>query len=225
MKTHLESGKTEVAVKGNTGESFSLTHVFNDEGIILGKMNTHNFNTFFYIHNRSQFNTIPPLHSEEFTLHEYRKPIHAFYLEAKEDPEFKKEKKPLVVLVHGGPHGLVDPSLTLFRYMLLKCGYAILLPNFSGSAGFGSECLNGALGNIGKVDGDEIIDLLKSVLEERPYLDRERVHTWGWSYGGFMSATFGSKYHEYFRSAILINGVVSIPATLWSSDIPEWNTV
>ena len=78
--------------------------------------------------------------------------------------EFKKEKKPLIIIVHGGPHGLVDPTLTLLRYMLLKCGYAILLPNFSGSAGYGQECLNKALGNIGKVDGDEIIELLKMVL-------------------------------------------------------------
>ena len=35
-----------------------------------------------------------------------------------------------------------------------------------------------------------------------------------------MSAIFGSKYHEYFRSAVVLNGVVSIPGNLWFSDIP-----
>ena len=48
----------------------------------------------------------------------------------------------------------MDPALTLFRYLLLKCDYAILLPNFSGSAGFGEEHLNKALGNIGKTDAN-----------------------------------------------------------------------
>ena len=55
----------------------------------------------------------------------------------------------MILLAHGGPHGAVDPCLTLFRYCLLKMGYALLLPNFSGSAGFGQKYLEGALGNIG----------------------------------------------------------------------------
>ena len=53
MKTHLESGKTEEAIEGKTGESFSISSVFDEEGIILGKVNTHNYNTFFYIKNRT----------------------------------------------------------------------------------------------------------------------------------------------------------------------------
>lgn len=58
----------------------------------------------------------------------------------------------MVVIVHGGPHGFADPCLTLFKFMLLKCGYCILMPNFSGSTGFGSEFVKGAVGNIGKID-------------------------------------------------------------------------
>ena len=56
------------------------------------------------------------------------------------------------MLVHGGPHGHADPCLTLFKYMLLKCGYSILMSNFSGSSGFGNEHLKRAVGNIGKQD-------------------------------------------------------------------------
>lgn len=47
----------------------------------------------------------------------------------------------MIVLAHGGPHGAIDPSLTCFRYCLLKMGYSLLLPNFSGSAGFGKKYL------------------------------------------------------------------------------------
>jgi dipeptidyl aminopeptidase/acylaminoacyl peptidase len=35
------------------------------------------------------------------------------------------------------------------RYVLLKMGYGLLMPNFSGSAGYGKEHLNGALNNVG----------------------------------------------------------------------------
>lgn len=41
-------------------------------------------------------------------------------------------------MAHGGPHGSVDPCLTLFKYALLKMGYVLILPNFSGSIGEGS---------------------------------------------------------------------------------------
>ncbi len=43
----------------------------------------------------------------------------------------------MIFLAHGGPHGAIDPALTLFRYLCLKLGYSILMPNFPGSVGFG----------------------------------------------------------------------------------------
>lgn len=56
--------------------------------------------------------------------------------------------------MHGGPHGATEPTLTLVRYIFLKLGYAILMPNYSGSVGFGSKHLKGALGNVGKTDAE-----------------------------------------------------------------------
>lgn len=35
----------------------------------------------------------------------------------------------------------------------------------------------------------------------------------------------GSRYSKYFKSAIILNGVLSIPGQLFFTDIPEWNTV
>jgi acylaminoacyl-peptidase len=58
----------------------------------------------------------------------------------------------LLVLIHGGPHGSGDVSLTFFKYLLLQAGYTILIPNFSGSIGFGKKHLEGALGKIGEYD-------------------------------------------------------------------------
>ena len=117
--------------------------------------------------------TIPPLARQEFTVEEFRDPIHGFYLESENvDQEFKKDKKPLVVYVHGGPHAHVEPCLTMLRYMLLKCGYAVLLPNYSGSAGFGQQYMKAAVGNIGTKDAEEIIQLLQATLQKKSHLDR-----------------------------------------------------
>ena len=53
------------------------------------------------------------------------------------------------------------------KYMLLKMGYAVLIPNYSGSVGFGQDYLEGATGNIGTTDAEEIIKLLEKVLSTK----------------------------------------------------------
>jgi acylaminoacyl-peptidase len=40
-----------------------------------------------------------------------------------------------------------------------------------------------------------------------------------------MAAIMGSRYPQYFKSAIILNAVLNIMANLWFTDIPEWNTV
>lgn len=66
-------------------------------------------------------------------------------------PEYQNriEKRPLVVMPHGGPHSTFANGLTCMRYVLLKMGYYILHPNFSGSIGYGKESVVASLGKIG----------------------------------------------------------------------------
>ena len=40
-----------------------------------------------------------------------------------------------------------------------------------------------------------------------------------------MGAIMSSRYPKHFKSAIIINGVISFVANLWSSDLPEWSSV
>lgn len=66
-----------------------------------------------------------------------------------EEYRSRVNKRPLIVMPHGGPHGSFYNILTSFRYALLKMGYALLFPNFSGSVGYGKNYLNGALKTVG----------------------------------------------------------------------------
>lgn len=69
-------------------------------------------------------------------------------------------------MAHGGPHGSVDPSLTLFKYVLLKLGYGLLFPNFSGSVGYGAKFVENSLKNIGETDAKEMIALLDNLFKQ-----------------------------------------------------------
>ena len=67
------------------------------------------------------------------------------------DEEYRDraKKRPILVHLHGGPHGLSYATLTSLKYALLKLGYVILMPQFPGSAGFGQKYIEQALGGIG----------------------------------------------------------------------------
>ena len=72
---------------------------------------------------------------------------------------------------------------------------------------------------------DAMLGLLDVVLTEKPYIDKKKVHVYGGSYGGYSGAILGSRYSQYFKSAIILNSVLSIPGQLFFTDIPEWCTV
>jgi len=66
---------------------------------------------------------------------------------------------------------------------------------------------------------------MRIVIEDNPCIDKDNVHVQGGSYGGYMSAIMGSRYPQHFKSAIILNGVLSLVGNLYFSDIPEWTLV
>lgn len=46
----------------------------------------------------------------------------------------------------------------------------------------------------------------------------------GGSYGGYLSALMGSKYHDKFNAAVILNPVVNLPFMINITDIPEWGS-
>lgn len=39
-----------------------------------------------------------------------------------------------------------------------------------------------------------------------------------------MGGILGSRFPQYFKSIVIMNGALSLPAMLWFTDIPEWVT-
>ncbi len=67
---------------------------------------------------------------------------------------------------------------------------------------------------------DAMIALLEKVLAEKPNIDKSNIHVYGGSYGGYSGGILGSRYPKYFKSAIILNGVLSIPGQIFFTDIP-----
>lgn len=134
-------------------------------------------------------------------------------------PDFDPKKKwPLLVLVHGGPHGTFgDDFHPRWNVQAFAApGYVCITPNFHGSTGFGeefAECINGAHPELPFTDIMAATDYMAT----RSYIDSKRIGAAGGSYGGYMMAWIGGHTDRF---ACLINhaGVYNLMAQ-FGSDI------
>ncbi|MGW4112686.1 S9 family peptidase [Actinosynnema sp. NPDC004786] len=125
---------------------------------------------------------------------------------------------PVLLAVHGGPFmyhtwGFFDEA-----QVYAAAGYAVVLPNPRGSAGYGQAHGQAVIGGFGTVDVDDILAVLDVALE-RPDLDRTRVGVMGGSYGGFMTSWLAAHHGERFRAAWSERAVNAWDSFAGSSDI------
>ncbi|MBK8314981.1 MAG: S9 family peptidase [Acidobacteria bacterium] len=94
---------------------------------------------------------------------------------------------PLIVNIHGGPHGVQGPAFNLQNQVCAGLGWAVLMVNYRGSIGYGQAWSDGVFRD---QNGDEAQDVLYGVnaairrYTDRPQSPRRR----GGSYGGQLSA-------------------------------------
>ncbi|WGM38139.1 S9 family peptidase [Caulobacter sp. NIBR1757] len=121
------------------------------------------------------------------------------------------KKPPLIVLPHGGPASRDTWGFDWMVQFLASRGYAVLQPQFRGSAGFGDAFERAGYGEWG---GKMQTDLLDGVAATAAHgVDSARTCIVGLSYGGY-AAMSGAVFHpEVYRCAVSVSGVSDLP--LW----------
>ncbi|RUO25890.1 S9 family peptidase [Aliidiomarina minuta] len=129
---------------------------------------------------------------------------------------------PLVMLPHGGPHGVRDSIRSMDRdaKVLASHGYAVLQPNFRGSGGFGGEFLRAGFRNWGTSMIDDMTDGVMHLIEGGT-VNQERVCVYGGSYGGYAALMSAVREPELYKCAIGFVGVYDLPLMFDAGDIPE----
>jgi dipeptidyl aminopeptidase/acylaminoacyl peptidase len=116
-------------------------------------------------------------------------------------------KRPILVVIHGGPAGQSQPIfLGRNNYFLNELGVALIYPNVRGSTGYGKTY--SSLGNgFGREDSYEDINALFDWIAAQPDLDPERVAVAGGSYGGHMALAVSAFYSDRIRCSINVAGM------------------
>jgi dipeptidyl aminopeptidase/acylaminoacyl peptidase len=107
-----------------------------------------------------------------------------------------KGKRPVCLIIHGGPESQSRPSFKgSNNYLLDELGVALIFPNVRGSTGYGKRYLK--LDN-GRLREDSVKDIgaLLDWIATQPDLDPSRVMVTGGSYGGYMSLAVMTFYSD-----------------------------
>jgi dipeptidyl aminopeptidase/acylaminoacyl peptidase len=121
-----------------------------------------------------------------------------------------EEKKPLILLLKGGPHMSGWGNAFNSKLQLLTAnGYAVLLTNERGTGGYGEEFAKIARAKYyGQREYQDIMEALDHVLKSYP-VDPNRVNVMGYSRGGFLT-NWIITHTDMFNSAITAGGFCDV---------------
>lgn len=130
-------------------------------------------------------------------------------------PHFDKNKKyPVLMFQYSGPgsqqvNDLFPVGNLFWHQMLAQKGYIVVCADGTGTGFRGEQFRKKTYLQLGKYESDDQIAVAKE-LGSLPFVDKDRIGIWGWSYGGFMSATCLMKGNDVFKAAIAV-----APVTNW----------
>ncbi len=124
------------------------------------------------------------------------------------------KKYPVFLTFYGGPgSNQVNNSFAGRNYfwhqMLAQKGYIVMCVDNRGTMYRGKAFKHSTYKQLGKLEVADQIETAK-YLGTLPYVDKTRIGTWGWSFGGYLSSLCITKGADYFKMAIAV-----APVTNW----------
>ena len=105
----------------------------------------------------------------------------------KPNPYEPGETYPLVLTVHGGPHGAYHHGISWVTQKLAEGGYGVLQINPRGSVGYGQAFADGTLNDWGGGDYRDLMTGVDYAVAQNDWVDGDRLAVFGYSYGGYMA--------------------------------------
>ena len=128
---------------------------------------------------------------------------------------------PMVVIVHGGPHGPRDywgfnPEVQL----LAGEGFAVLQVNYRGSGGYGTQYMESGYRHWGDRIMQDIVDATQWAIS-KGHADPKRLCIYGGSFGGYAALQASVVEPDLFRCAVGYAGVYDLTLIGNKDDIGE----
>jgi dipeptidyl aminopeptidase/acylaminoacyl peptidase len=124
--------------------------------------------------------------------------------------DFHADRKyPLIVTIHGGPHGQQGPAFNFKNQVYASHGWATLMVNYRGSTGYGQAFTDGVFADQNGNEGQDVLYGLSAAMRRHLWIDRDRLGIEGTSYGGQLSAWLITQTN-IFKAAIPTAAITNI---------------
>lgn len=129
--------------------------------------------------------------------------------------------KPLIVIPHGGPHGIYDAwGYDSDAQFFASRGYGVLQVNYRGSGGRGMDFERKGYREWGGKMQDDIAAGVKWAIDNK-LADPARVCTYGASYGGYAALMQPMRFPELYKCAVGYVGVYDLSVMKKEGDIDD----
>ena len=123
------------------------------------------------------------------------------------DPSKFPGRRPVLVLIHGGPESQSRPGFQArYNYLLNELGIAMVIPNVRGSAGYGKTFLTLDDG-FKREDSVKDIGAILDWVAKDGGLDASRIAVMGGSYGGYMTLASLVHYSDRLKCGVDVVGI------------------
>jgi dipeptidyl aminopeptidase/acylaminoacyl peptidase len=118
-------------------------------------------------------------------------------------------KHPLIVMMHGGPHGEQGPQFNAKAQVYAAHGYASLMVNYRGSTGYGQKLADAIFSDQNGKEAEDVVAGVDAALKRYPWLDASRMGLEGGSYGGQLANWIITRT-DRFKAAIPTAGISNL---------------
>lgn len=165
--------------------------------------------------NDALFEALPLAQYEKITIDRAGWPIDAWVLKPADFDE--DGSYPVILDVHGGPHGSYGFSFNVGAQLMAAAGFVVVAANPRGSGTYGRVFAEAVWADWGGEDWKDLQAVLDTVLEN-PWADPERTGIYGYSYGGFMTS-WAIGQTDRFKAAVCGAPVFNLKSFYGTSDI------
>jgi dipeptidyl aminopeptidase/acylaminoacyl peptidase len=123
--------------------------------------------------------------------------------------ELADGKAPLIVLIHGGPHGQQGPAFNTTAQVYAAHGYGVLMVNYRGSTGYGQAHADAIFGDQDGAEAEDVLVAVDSAIARFPWIDPSRLGVEGGSYGGQLTNWLVTRT-DRFKAAIPRAGISNL---------------
>ena len=116
---------------------------------------------------------------------------------------------PLIVAIHGGPHGQQGPAFNLKAQVYASKGWATLMVNYRGSTGYGQRFADAIAKDQNGQEARDVLAGIDAALARHPWLDAGRIGVEGGSYGGQL-ANWLVTQTDRFKAAVSTAGIANL---------------